>query len=70
MNKFLVAQCPRCGEIQAFYSTYKMKLCNRCGTKFSIDKCKKFGIYENHKLASEIVKKLKYTYKDGQYSYS
>lgn len=69
MNRFLVAQCPHCGEIQAFYASYKSKLCNRCGRKFTTNNCKNFGIYDNARVATEVVKNLKMKVKNGRYNY-
>ncbi|MFP3190449.1 MAG: DUF1922 domain-containing protein [Thermoproteota archaeon] len=70
MSRFVVGQCPSCGEIQAFYVYFKTKICSRCGKKFRTDKCRKFGVYNDAKTATEIVKSLKIKIKDGGYGNS
>lgn len=58
--KILVAKCPNCGEIMAFYAKYKTKLCTRCGKKFIVANSKIYASFDNALKASEYVKKLKF----------
>ncbi|MDT7886007.1 MAG: DUF1922 domain-containing protein [Thermoproteota archaeon] len=66
MGKIRVAECPNCGEILAFYASYKTKLCTRCGKRFDVLKSKIYGVFDNALKASEFVKKLKYSRKNAR----